>query len=66
MRLPSIKASKTTQAAAQASGLPPNVEPWSPAWKALATLSVAMKAPIGTPPARPFASVTISGFTPNC
>ena len=44
------------------SGLPPNVLPWSPGAKPEAVSSLASTAPIGTPPARPLARVTMSGL----
>src|SRR5581483_11849673 len=50
---------------AHASGLPPNVEPWSPGSKTSAR-GAARHAPIGTPPPRPFARVITSGVMPAC
>src|SRR5690606_12098919 len=55
--------SRTARAAAAASGLPPKVVPWLPGSKSLPAPPVAMQAPIGTPPARPLARVTMSGTT---
>ena len=51
-------------AAAHVRALPPNVEPWSPGSNAHAS-SLAMNAPIGTPPPSPFASDMMSGSTPK-
>ena len=59
-------ASTTAQAAAHETGLPPNVEPWSPGANAPAASSATSSAPIGSPFARPFARVTRSGRTPSC
>src|SRR3989442_6055119 len=47
-----------------ASGFPPNVELWLPL-NPRSTASVVRVAPIGTPPARDFATVRISGRTPH-
>src|SRR5713101_1739138 len=55
----------TARAAAHASGLPPNVDPWSPGSNTSA-LGAARTAPIGTPPPRPLASVITSGVMPWC
>src|SRR5216684_1225885 len=55
----------TASAAAHASGLPPNVEPWSPGSKTSA-FGAARQAPMGTPPPRPLASVITSGVMPWC
>src|SRR6476659_4011461 len=64
-RSPSLSiASSTAQIAADASALPPNVEPWSPGTKCDAASSVARTTPAGTPPATPLASVTTSGRIP--
>ena len=52
--------------AAQLTGLPPNVEPWSPGANAPAASSATSRQPIGRPFASPFASVTRSGRTPSC
>ena len=57
-------ASTTAHAAAHATGLPPKVEAWSPGSKPVGALSETSSAPIGSPLARPFASVTASGRTP--
>ena len=57
----SSTASTTAQAAAQTTGLPPNVEAWSPGANAPAASSETSSAPIGSPFARPFASVTRCG-----
>src|SRR5712691_8741730 len=57
--------SSTVAATAHASGLPPNVEPWSPGSKTSAR-ALASVAPIGTPPPRPFARVITSGVMPAC
>src|SRR5579885_3594996 len=54
----------TASAAAQASGFPPKVVPWSPGSKT-ETASLATTAPMGMPPPRPLASVMISGSIPN-
>ena len=48
--------SSTARAAAQLTGLPPKVEPWSPFCRASAVSPVARQAPIGRPPPSPFAS----------
>ena len=50
----------TASAAAAATGLPPKVVPWLPGWSRSAASPVAMQAPIGKPPARPLATVTMS------
>src|SRR4051812_29592923 len=57
---------RTASAAAHETGLPPNVEPWSPRRNASAAAPVARHAPTGSPPPNPFASVTTSGRTPSC
>ena len=51
-------------AAAQAKGLPPNVVPWPPFAIDLKFSSVDMQAPIGKPPAIPFATHITSGVMP--
>ena len=51
----------TASAAAQATGLPPKVVPWLPGSKNAPAAPVAMVAPIGMPPPRPLARVTMSG-----
>ena len=56
--------SSTARAAAAATGLPPKVVPWLPGWSRSAASPVAMHAPIGKPPARPLATVTMSA-TPS-
>src|SRR2546423_1288483 len=56
---------RTASAATQASGLPPNVDPWSPGSNTSAR-GLARHAPIGTPPPRPLASVITSGVMPAC
>ena len=53
-------------AAAQASGLPPKVVPWSPIWMVSAIAAVTMKAATGKPPPSPLPSVMMSGTTPSC
>src|SRR5581483_7793368 len=58
--------SRTAQAAAQATGLPPNVLAWSPGWNAPARCSQTTRQPIGSPFASPLASVSASGRTPDC
>ena len=55
----------TARAAAQATGLPPNVLPWSPLASAVAAGPSPMQAPIGSPPPSPLASVSTSGTTPS-
>src|SRR3990170_1505011 len=65
-RSSSSRASRTAQAAAQATGLPPKGEAWSPGEKAPAASSRTSSAPIGRPFARPFASATTSGLIPSC
>uniref|UniRef100_A0A7C8Z8G3 Uncharacterized protein n=1 Tax=Opuntia streptacantha TaxID=393608 RepID=A0A7C8Z8G3_OPUST len=57
--------SRTAIAALHTRGPPAKVLPWSPGFMAAETLSVTRTAPIGMPPARGFASVIISGYTPN-
>src|SRR5690606_1295988 len=57
--------SSTARPAAAASGLPPKVVPCPPLGMLLATSSVMSVAPMGTPPARPFAKVTMSAETPE-
>mmetsp|Transcript_13544 Transcript_13544/g.34567 ORF Transcript_13544/g.34567 Transcript_13544/m.34567 type:complete len:236 (+) Transcript_13544:195-902(+) len=57
--------SNTALATAHASGLPPNVVPWSPALMCLATRSFTSTAPMGRPFASGFASVTMSGCRPG-
>ncbi len=56
--------SSTALAAAQASGLPPNVVPCVPGTRCLATCSLARIAPIGKPPAMPLAADITSGSMP--
>ncbi len=46
-------------------GLPPKVVPCVPGVSAAANSGLAARAPIGRPPARPFAIVTASGSTPK-
>ena len=53
----------TASAAAQATGLPPNVVPWLPGWSSSPAAPTPMQAPIGKPPPRPLATVTMSGRT---
>src|SRR5581483_8839856 len=55
--------SSTARAAAQATGLPPKVEPWSPWEKPEPAAPRPMQAPIGSPPPRPLARVSTSGRT---
>src|SRR3954451_24190802 len=62
----SVIASQTAPAAAQATGLPPKVEPWSPATKPSGASSETRRQPIGRPLASAFASVTRCGRTPTC
>ena len=65
-RTPPLKSSSITTVPADVARLfPPNVDAWSPGLKASAALSFAIIAPIGTPPARPFANAAASGSTPN-
>ena len=52
----------TARAAAEASGLPPYVEPCVPGGSAFASFSVVSIAPIGKPPPMPFASETGVGL----
>lgn len=52
--------SGTARAAAQLTGLPPNVEPWSPLTNTEPYRPTSMQALIGRPP-KPFASVSTSG-----
>src|SRR5215207_2743884 len=62
----SSTASHTATAAAHATGLPPKVLACSPGTNAPAAPSLTSRQPIGSPFARPFASVTASGRTPSC
>ena len=55
--------SSTARAAAQATGLPPNVVPWWPGWSRSPAPPSPMQAPIGMPPPSPLARVTTSGAT---
>src|SRR6266545_710084 len=59
-------AASVASAAAQASGLPPKVEPCVPGWNSCAAGPPARQTPIGTPEARPLASSTTSGRIPAC
>ena len=56
--------SRTASAAAQATGLPPKVVPWLPGSSSAPAAPTATVAPIGKPPPRPLARVTMSGVTP--
>ena len=57
--------SSTASPAAQASGLPPKVEPCMPGVSSVLTSGPkVISAPIGTPPPRPLARVIASGTTP--
>src|SRR3954453_4746919 len=56
----------TARRAAHETGLPPNVEPWSPFCNAPEAAPAARQAPIGSPPPSPFARVTTSGRTLSC
>ena len=58
--------STTAFATAQASGLPPKVEPCVPAVMPDAACAVARQAPTGNPPPSPLAIVAMSGLTPAC
>ena len=51
-------------APAQATGLPPKVEPWSPRPSTFWAFSPSSVAPMGRPPPSPLAVVTTSGLTP--
>ena len=51
----------TEDAPAHITGFPPNVEPWSPILKVVDKFSLHNTAPIGSPPPKPLAQVTISG-----
>ena len=55
----------TASAAAQATGLPPKVVPWLPGSSSSPAAPTPMQAPIGKPPPRPLASVTMSGVRPR-
>ena len=57
--------SSTASAAAQATGLPPNVLPCWPAVSISPVVPKPTQAPMGIPPPRPLASVTTSGRTPS-
>ena len=54
----------TAQAAAAASGFPPNVEPWEPGVRDSAIDAVVQRAPKGSPLANALARVIMSGSTP--
>ena len=56
----------TARPPAQQTGLPPNVEPCEPLSSTSAHFSLARHAPMGRPPAIPFASVVTSALCPNC
>lgn len=58
--------SSMTLAPAQATGLPPKVEPWLPVPKWGFRASVVRQAPMGRPPPRPLARVMMSGWMPKC
>ena len=64
IRPPSSK-SIVASDAAQATGLPPNVEPWVPGPQASMMSARAIMAPSGMPLAMPFAVNTMSGLTPQ-
>ena len=53
--------SSTASAAAQETGLPPKVVPWSPGPSSRPASPKPMQAPIGSPPPRPLARVMTSG-----
>ena len=53
-------------AAAQDTGLPPNVPPRPPAWTLSMISARAVTPAIGSPPPKPLAVVTMSGTTPSC
>ena len=57
--------SMTARAAAQEIGLPPKVVPWLPGSNIVAARPKPIRAPIGTPPPSPLASVSRSGVTPE-
>ncbi len=57
--------SSTASAAAQATGFPPNVLPWSPLRSTVPAAPSPMHAPIGSPPPRPLARVSTSGTIPS-
>src|ERR1700732_1718424 len=57
---------RNSSAVAQTSGPPPNVVPCMPGVNVEANFSFAMIAPSGRPPARGFATVTMSGGAENC
>ena len=54
---------RTTDPSAQATGLPPNVLPWSPGATTVAICSLHTTAPMGRPPPRGLARVMTSGLT---
>lgn len=58
-----VTLSRTAFPPAQEIGFPPNVEPCVPLPSTSLHFLLARHTPIGTPPARPFASVVMSGFT---
>mmetsp|Transcript_16513 Transcript_16513/g.41203 ORF Transcript_16513/g.41203 Transcript_16513/m.41203 type:complete len:213 (-) Transcript_16513:785-1423(-) len=60
----SAMTSNTVHAAWHTSGLPANVEPWSPGRITSATCCFMSTAPMGRPPASGLASVIMSGATP--
>mgnify|MGYP001603230108 CR=1 FL=1 len=57
---------RTATPAAIARGFPPNVEACVPGPMTSAIEARVTQAPTGTPPARPFASVMMSGVIPSC
>ena len=58
--------SNITFAPAQTTGLPPNVEPWSPFCKISFVFSPNSIAPMGKPPPKPLAQDTKSGCISYC
>ena len=64
-RFSSSRTEIAASADAQAIGLPPNVLPWLPGSKSCADFPIAIIAPKGKPPPKPFASVMTSGTIPS-
>ncbi len=59
------RAASVAFAAAQATGLPPNVEPWPPGSQSISSARATMPAR-GRPLARPLPTQRMSGSTPSC
>ena len=63
---PPSSSSIVASAAAQATGLPPYVEPWAPGPQVSSSSARAIIAPSGMPDAMPLAVSRMSGSTPQC